>query len=273
MQTAILRLAEASMELSMAMIALGEKPQLSGSAIKQHLAKTWPALPQASELKKQDNTLSFDVGNQAVIMGLMPAPIPWSDLEGPCATSWLWKDAANVLKEHKNHLVLTVSSEEKPVQRAAMLSMVTAAIFKTCSQAVGVLWGLSGLVISPEIFCEFAEKMLPGGLPLFIWVDFRLLKNQAGRVVGFTQDMEQLGHMELETLDSPETPAGLRDRFFGLACYLLENGPVIKDGDTVGESADEKIRVVYSDSAYGHKNKVMRMDYGGSANKPWWKFW
>src|SRR5687767_13679688 len=181
------------MGLSMATIALGPKPQLSGSAIKQHLAATWPALPPASDLKKQDNSLSFDVGDQMVIMGLMPAPIPWSDLEGPCATSWLWKDAAKVLKGHTNHLVLTVSSESGPVQRAALLSMVTAAILKTCPQAVGVFWGLSSLVLSPQLFCEFAEEMLPDGLPLYIWVDFRVIKNKQGRIAGFTQGMEQLG--------------------------------------------------------------------------------
>jgi hypothetical protein len=261
------------MGLSMAMIALAPKPQLSGTAIQRHLAATWPALPRASDLQKKDNTLSFDVGNQMVIMGLMPAPIPWSDLEGPCATSWLWPDAASVLKGHKNHLVVTVSSESGAVERAAMLSMVTAAILKTCPQAIGVFWGLSSLVISPPVFCEFAEQMLPDGLPLYIWVDFRLVKNEQGRVAGFTQGMEQLGHTEFEALDSPETPEGLRERLFGLAAYVLTNGPVIKDGDTIGEDANEKIRVIHSDSAYGNKNKVMRLDYSSSSSKPWWKVW
>lgn len=253
------------MGLSMAMIALGPKPQLSGGAIKRHLAATWPVLPPASDVQKKDNTLSFEMGDQTVIMGLMPAPIPWSDLEGPCKTSWLWPDAAKVLKEHKNHLVLTVSSKGTPVERAALLSVVAAAILKTCPQAVGVLWGLSSLVISPPVFCEFAEQMLPKGLPLYIWVDFRVVQNQQGRIAGFTQGMEQLGHMEFETLDTPETPQGLRERMFGLASYVLENGPVIKDGDTIGEDANEKIRVVHHPSAYGNKNKVMRLEYGGSS--------
>jgi hypothetical protein len=223
------------MGLSMAMIALGPEPQLSGAVIKHHLAAAWPTLPPANDLKKEENTLSFDIGDQVVIMGLMPAPIPWSDLEGPCATSWLWPDADKVLKQHKNHLVVTVSSEATALKRAAMLTMVCAAILKTCPQAMGVLFGLSGLVISPQVFCEFAEQMLPNGMPLYIWVDFRLVKNEHARVAGFTQGMEQLDHMEFEVLDSPETPGGLRERLFGLACYVLTNGPVIKDGDTIGE--------------------------------------
>ena len=28
----------------------------------------------------------------------MPAPIPWSNLEGPCATAWWWPDATEKMK-------------------------------------------------------------------------------------------------------------------------------------------------------------------------------
>jgi hypothetical protein len=55
--------------------------------------------------------------------------------------------------------------------------------------------------------------------------------------------------------------------------YLLVNGPVIKDGHTVGESADEKIRVVHSPSAFGQEGQVMRLDYEAAQKKPWWKVW
>ena len=51
-------------------------------------------------------------------------------------------------------------------------------------------------------------------------------------------------------------------------------GPVIKDGDTVGEDANERIRVVYSKSAFGHDRQVMRLQYDtASPKKPWWKLW
>ncbi len=60
---------------------------------------------------------------------------------------------------------------------------------------------------------------------------------------------------------------------------MLENGPVIKDRDTIGEDEHERIRVVYSDSKFGHEEKVMRLVYERPSNKPrpdgkpWWKFW
>jgi hypothetical protein len=256
----------------MAMIALGPNAQLSAAAIQTDLARQWPSLPKAEALEEKEGTFAFRVGTQDVIAGIMPAPIPWSDLEGPCATSWLWKDAAEVLKAHANHAILTVSGEEEPLDRMRLLTQVTASILATCPEAAGVFWTHAALVIQPPLFCDFAKEMIER--PLYLWVDFRVGPNATGRSSGFTTGMESLGHMEIETEDSPEPPGELRDRLFGLANYVLDAGPVIRDGDTIGEDANERIRVVYSDSAFGHKGKVMRLEYSSAAQKkPWWRFW
>jgi hypothetical protein len=264
------------MPLSLAFVALGDKPHISGDAIGRDLKATWPSLPAVTALETKGSTLSFSVGQSSVILGRMPAPLPWSDLEGPCATSWLWPKAAEELKQHKQHLIVTVSDEQSPLARTKLLTQVVASIIATCPQTIGVYWGNATLVISPPVFRDFATKMLPGGLPLFIWIDFRVGPGENGKMAGFTHGMQAFDLLELETLNSLEPPGELRERFFGLACYLIENGPVIKDGDTVGEDANEKIRVIYSPSAFGHEGKVMRLDYStasGGAKKPWWQVW
>ena len=255
------------------MVALGKSPKLSAGEIQRDLQRTWPSLAWMSEPQKGDGTLSFRVGDADVIMGLMPAPIPWRDLEGPCATSWLWPDAAGVLRQHTSHLIVTVSSEASPLERAKLLSQVVASILATCQAALGVYWGDATLVISPKVFRDFAAQMLPDGLPLYIWIDFRIGRNPARGCSGFTTGLGALGHMEFETENSPEQAGELRERFFALACYLLENGPVIRDGDTVGEDANERIKVTYSPSAFGQRGRVMRLDYSSAVQKPWWKVW
>jgi hypothetical protein len=257
------------MVLSMAMIALGPNAQPSSAAIQAELARQWPSLPKAQAAESKDDTFCFRIGSLDVIAGLMPAPIPWSDLEGPCATSWLWKDAATAMRAHTTHMILTVSGEEGPVERLRLLTQVTASILATFPEVVGVFWTPATLVIQPPLFRDFATEMIER--PLYLWVDFRVGKNAAGKTSGFTTGMESLGHMEFETEDSPEPPNELRDRFFGLANYVLDNGPVIRDGDTIGENANERIRVVYADSAFGHKGKVMRLEYTQvKQKKRWW---
>ena len=66
----------------------------------------------------------------------------------------------------------------------------------------------------------------------------------------------------------------MRERLLALAGYVLEKGPVISDGNTVGGDAGEKIRVVFSDSTFGHPDRVMRLVYESLLpKKPRWKIW
>jgi hypothetical protein len=258
------------------MVALGSGARYSAAEIQRDLATTWPDIGPMQPAEEGEGTMAFRVGDSDVIMGLMPAPIPWTDLEGPCATSWIWPDAAEEMKKHTQHLIVTVSSEASPVERARLLTQVVAAVIGAGQGVVGVYWGDATLVVSPPVFRDFAVEVLPHGPPLHIWIDFRVGKGDNGKSAGFTTGLAALGHMEIETLNATDPPGELRDRLIGLAGYLLENGPVINDGDTVGEDENERIRVVYSNSAFGHEGRVMRLDYSAvqpQAKKKWWKRW
>lgn len=255
------------------MVPLGPSPKMSISAIQRQLQTLWPDLPAAQRPEQKDNTWSFSLGESEVVFARMPAPIPWSDLEPVCEASLLWKNPKQALKPHRSHLIVTLLYEASPVEQAKRLTQVLAAILGACEQALGVYWGTAGQVISSEIFRDFAKEFLPDEFPLMLWVNVRVGKNETGTSSGFTRGLAAFGLMELETEDSPEVPGDLHGRLVGLAGYLLENGPVIRDGDTVGGSADERIQIVYSKSSFGNEGKVMRLNYGASSRKPWWKFW
>ncbi len=260
------------MTLSMAIVPLAKGGKISPSAIQADLKATFPRLPPLGNAKKTDGTLSFKLGKSDVIMGLMPAPIPWSDLERACEASWLWPDAASVLKPHTQHLIVTLMDDGAVLKQCQKLSCVVASLLHTCPAALGVMWGKAGHLVSAKLFREFAVEMLPGGYPLYIWIDFQVGPGPDGKTAGFTRGLDALELMELETLNSPEPPGELRERFFGLALYLIENGLVIKDGHTVGEDENERIKVSYTDSAFGNEGEVMRLDYEAVAKKKsWWR--
>jgi hypothetical protein len=259
------------MSVMISMILLRQSCELPASAIERELQHRYPDLG-ASLDTNEEGIPSFQLKDGTLMLATMPAPIPWSELEGPCATSLLWKDAAEEVQRHESHILVTLLSEQNEIEQSILLTKTTAAVLAACDAAMGVYWGNATLVIPKQIFLDFAEEVLPLGPPLDIWVDFRVgwqTKTVSG---GFTQGMEALGHMEIETQESPEKPGDLRDRLQGVARYLLENGPVIRDGDTIGEDAREKIRVIYSDSAFGNDKRVMRLQYETQA-KPWWKLW
>ncbi len=260
------------MALTISMVALEDDPQLSLTDIQQDMATKWPDLTPASEPEEKDGTLSFRVGAADVVIAKMPAPIP--DLEGPCATSILWPNAADDLEDHKSHVIVTVMGELNPVELSTLLTQATASLMAVTPSALGVFWCNAALLVPKDIFIDFAVKVLPHGPPLVVWVDFRAGQDEDQSCSGFTQGMKALGLMEFESKNAGESPGELRERFLGLAGYLVENGPVINDGDTVGQDANERIRVVYSDSEFGHEGQVMRLVYEAAPpRKSWWKFW
>lgn len=256
------------------MVMFSDAPELSVADIQADIATKWPDVPSGTDADEKDNTLSFRVGSADVILGKMPAPFPWSDLEGPCTTSILWPNAADELRGHKTHVIVTVSGELDPIDLSTLLTQATASLMATSPTALGVYWGNATLVVPKALFIDFATDVLPHGPPLHIWVDFRVGTDGDKSSSGFTTGMAALGHMEFESKNAAEPPGELRERFLGLAGYIVENGPVINDGDTVGEDANERIRVIYSDSAFGHEGKVMRLVYEKESPKnPWWKLW
>ena len=263
------------MSLQMSMVIFQEKPKLSSEELQVALSTNWPDLSEATEVSDQETTLSFRIGASDVVIGSMPTPIPWSDLDAPCATSTLWPEAATAIRTHKNHAIVTVSGELSPLVLSTLLTQVTAALMASSSLSLGVFWTNAVMVVPKGLFIDFAVNVLPLGPPLPIWVDSRVGWAEKKNVsAGFTKGLAELGLMELEAEHATEPPSELKKRFESVARYLLEAGPVIKDGDTIGENEDEKICVVYSTSAFGAKGSVMLLTYEATKRKhSWWKRW
>ncbi len=262
------------MALSLSFVLCSDDLGFSALAIRDFLASNWPDLPRASNFSEAGSTLAFDMGTAHVMLGRVTEAFPWNDLAGPCATSVVWPEAASVLKRHRAHIIVSLSTDRELIDRAKLLTQVTAATMAATPSAVGVFWGNATLVLPKALFIEFAVQILPLAPPLHIWLDVRVAPNADGSFSGFTTGMAALGHMEFETLNSTQNAAGLRERLFALANYVLENGPVISDGNTVGADAREKIRVVFADSKFGHHERVMRLIYEPvKPAKPFWKIW
>ncbi len=243
-------------------ILLPGPPVYSLKLIGEQLGQYWPELGEMAAAEEQVGICSWTHNGLLISVARMARPVPWSDLEGPCATSILWKNAAEEIMLHREHLLVVVMGDVAPVDRAAVLTKVTAGVLLANPAALGVFWAGAALVVPAALFVDFTKELLPLGPPLWIWVDFRAGTNETGATSGFTQGMEALGLMEIETTNASESPGELRERFMALARYLIEHGMVINHGHTVGESSTaERILVEIGPSAFGYANDVMRLNY------------
>lgn len=249
------------MSLAVAMVALprvGPLPALSD--LNAWLAGHAQSMPPLIAAQSSDEALAATAGDAELMIGLMTAPIPWPELEGPCASAFWWPEAAEVMKAHAAHLIVGLRAEEMvPVERNLWLTALIAAVLST-GEASGVYWGAGALVMPPELFMEAAITMTHEVLPLDLWIDFRVSREEDGSISLFTTGLEDLGHMDLEISRSNVDPGTARESAWNVAHYLLDQGPVLDDGDSIGFGPDEQIRIRHVPSMWNPAKTVIRLE-------------
>jgi hypothetical protein len=233
-------------------------------AFLKEVTKTRIAGNPASDIKRGDGRVfSFDVSDEFLALASMPTPYPAKDLEGPIATSWMWPKHPPIenVKRHRSHLLVTMTGgAADPVRRRLIATAVTALAAKQPG-VMAVYWPEATLVHYPQVFVSMAEQIdSPEAPPLYLWVDLRAFRNQDGTTGLFTTGLSALGHMEIEILRIDMEPGELREWLLNIMYYLLENGPVLQHGQTIGMTAEQQIRIQHCPSSFGHSGKVIRLE-------------
>lgn len=230
-------------------------------AFMKKLAKTKVGGKTASSVERKDDIVSFNLGDEFVALALMPAPYP--EIEGPLETTWMWPPTPprEDVKQHESHLLVTMmGGEGDPVRRRLTLTAVTALAARQPG-VMAVYWPEGTLVTFPPLFIDMGEGMnSPEAPPLYLWVDLRALRNEDGTTALFTTGLKALGHMEMEIPRIKMGIGELREWMLNIMYYLLEKGPVLKHGQTIGMTAEQKIRIQHAASVFGHPGKVIRLE-------------
>ncbi len=244
----------------LAMVALTGADPLPTARVRTAMEKVAGAA--VKDFKEEKGICSGSIGDQSATVSHMPVPIPWEDLEGPCETSWMWKDATAVMKAHRSHLLVVASGgDHSKLARCLLLTRVIAAMCEGEGVA-GVYWGSGTVVIPPETFVRANKTGEEDGIvPVLLWIDFRVQKNEGGTVDVLTTGLSEFGKPEIEVLGSKRDGQEVLELLFDLVPYLLKTDDVIKDGETVGRSEEEKLRVHYVHSKWDREGNVMKIEY------------
>lgn len=228
--------------------------QLTAAGISQAWNDTWPRHQGPQRLEMKEGAFTFEVDGADVGGMVMPAPIPNDEVLGPASTSWLWPAASQDLRGYGAHVVVFVRSETH--LKAFQVMTRAAAAIVSATKALGVYVGGSGSVIRADVFVGMAQEM---AIPVPLWVDLRCVALEDGRTGLFTVGLKQFGLMEIEIPSSPQKCGDLRTWTMSLASWLIETRPTIKAGETVGLSAEERVRVEHAPSMVNREGQVMRL--------------
>ncbi len=199
-----------------------------------------------SDITEDDETFVISYKGAMIAVSLMPAPIPAGEAEGAALNNFMWKDGAEQVKKHHAHLMIAVMGMNlSPVESGEMLVKVTAS---ACRQE-GVIGVYANETVYPaDYYIKFSGMIDDGLFPLYNLVWFGLYNGKGG-LCGYTAGMSAFGYDEIEVLDSGRQPSELYDFLADIANYVITQGAVLKDGETIGFSAEQKLPITRSEGA------------------------
>jgi Domain of unknown function (DUF4261) len=114
--------------------------------------------------------------------------------------------------------------------------------------AIAVVWTNGNALTEAKEFQSAARNLADRKLPVLAWMSVAVFdgppaKTGARTTAMYTTGLAPFVGREIEFLPSTWPPTQIADRAIGTAQYLMERGPVIKDGETLGTSRCEKVRI------------------------------
>lgn len=203
-----------------------------------------------------DTTATFTIDEEVIAVALMPIPIPIEELEPLYEYSYLWEGVEEETKAHTMHAIVSVmSGSEDTVKRHSILSMVNASILRTCENAIGIYQGASTLLLPKEVYMDLAELMTEDTLPLQLWVYIGII-NHGNKSSVYTYGMKEFGKSEMEIIDADMEGSELYYFLLSILQYVLAEDVILNDGETIGFTEDEKIKITESKAVYLDGNSL-----------------
>jgi Domain of unknown function (DUF4261) len=248
------------------------KPEQSQVQVLSFVAVAEPKLPDSQRFRASlqerlgDTRLDGIEADEQVILlrirggtvgvGLVERPLPKGEIEHICKWAWYWRSACDAMASHKAHLIVTLLGTDLHKVAAALLqTKVIAALMD--SNAIASYWGTS--LQSKDAFLKQSARSSPENLPVWLWVNFRMTNDKETGWTISTRDMDSFGLYEIESRDVKIEGLKLFSMISGMSEYLIKKGPVIKDGETIGDSPAENIRVRHAPSYWNEGKTAYRV--------------
>jgi hypothetical protein len=231
--------------LAMPLFNNGDSYQLN--EVINNLTSFWGL--SVTDIHGDNQTAVIHVDGERVALANMSVPIPWGDIEGTAQYAYNWQNAAEELKSHTGHAIVSVmSGESSSVDRFRILSKVLCAILST-SNSVGVYKGSQSLLIPKEQYLENINELKENGTPIMLWIYIGLRKSESGNSV-YTYGLTLFGKQEIEIINSPLSLSDLFDFAANIAHYIIAGDITLKSGETIGVSAEQKIKIKSSKGVF-----------------------
>lgn len=250
---------DARVEVGLGFVLLERAAIPDTTAIIAAYEKLAPDGPTLGTPQTKDDIQTFTHGGAIASVALMPMPVPNGEADDHARFSVMALVTQWKLRPHAAHLmVMTLYPGTSALERTRTAHRLIAAVALAAgTNAVGVYVGNGGVTHEAAFY---AETVADTPDAIVAWSGVSIARS-GNRVSLLSMGMRQLGLPDVE-LTAETTPAGeAMGTLFDILLYVARRGAPIPEGDTVGQSATQRIPVRYLPSPIDASVKVMRVDY------------
>ncbi len=229
------------------MVLLEDDTSLDLEGVAGELKSKWK-LAMGNPVIKNDATV-LEIEEYNVAIALIPAPIPGDEVQKAARYSYFWDDAELETQKHQAHVIVTLTGAGKnAVVENLLFSKVVSSVLNH-SNALGLYMGSRTLVLPKEFYQYFTTIMSEENLPLYIWMYFGS-REENGKTSIYTFGMKEFGKQDMEIIDSDHPSDHLIEMMYNMVHYILIYDVTLKDGETIGMSATQKLKITQSKGVF-----------------------
>ncbi|ARU54556.1 hypothetical protein OLMES_0452 [Oleiphilus messinensis] len=199
-------------------------------------------------------------GKMAFALMHIDSPIPSETFDIALRTSFGLQNGEQLVKAHKAHLIISpinAAGHQLAAIYNALGVMTLADLIREKINVLAHFWSASEILMDADqfkqalagaesAFSKYRRKEANAwyDLPVQRWVGMRMISPDRQTQFGArTQGLAALTGFEIQIDPFPSSPQEVAKHLYGMASYALNHGPVFKDGDTIGISAEQQFRI------------------------------
>ena len=221
-----------------AAIVLLSSDEWDPEAVMSNMRSEWGIQIQSVDVS--EDTLIGSIGQDLVAVSLIHSRVPGREAEENASNNYLWQGAVEAVSTHQAHLVVAlVNHGDDPLA----CGLTFTKLLESCARSPNVLGVYHcGTVFQPSAYIDSAQAMRQGDLPLEDMVWFGMYRTTEG-INAYTVGMSLYGRDEMEVIGADDSPVRVAAFLYDVSYHVLYNGTALHDGDSIGFSEDQVLRV------------------------------
>jgi hypothetical protein len=244
-------------EMLLGMVLLSEPNSMKITGVVDELRNKWKLKVDDKESSNESSVLT--IGEYQVAIGNMPIAIPGNEIEETASYNYYWDNGKTESAKHKGHIIVSIINGGKnQIKENLLFNKVVSSILNN-SKSIGVYIGGRTLLLSKDFYQGNLEDISETNLPINNLIYFGIRKENNKNSV-YTFGLKDFGKKEMEIIESKHDIDELLEMMYNLTSYVLESNVTLNDGETIGMSEKQKLKIKLSKGKYIDE-QTLKIDY------------